>query len=137
MCMLSLVQIGIYKGEVGEKEGKISVLSITYRVSVLLTSPINPKLISANYAPNVIQNTDILISLGNTSSENKGLECTIAYNNIESSFLKPCCFISNLIKINTSKERFESNAYYQANSAYFGTDVNFNFPTRILTISLT
>jgi len=33
-----------------------------------------------------IQNTDILITLGNTSVENKGFECTIGYNNIESRF---------------------------------------------------
>jgi len=35
------------------------------------------------YAPNFIQNTDILITLRNTSIENKGFECTIAYNDIE------------------------------------------------------
>jgi len=39
-----------------------------------------------NCAPNYIQNTDILITLGNKSAKNKGLECTIAYNNIESAF---------------------------------------------------
>jgi len=33
-----------------------------------------------------IQKTDNLITLGNTSAENKRLECTIAYNNIESRF---------------------------------------------------
>jgi len=39
-------------------------------------------------APNFIQNTDILITitLGNTSAENKGLECTFTYNNIENRF---------------------------------------------------
>jgi len=30
--------------------------------------------------------TDILIALGNTSAENKGVERTIAYNDIESRF---------------------------------------------------
>jgi len=37
-------------------------------------------------APNFIQYTDNLITLGNTSAKNKGRECTIAYNNIESRF---------------------------------------------------
>jgi len=41
---------------------------------------------STNYAPNFIENTDILIILGNTSCENKGLECTIACNNSKSRF---------------------------------------------------
>jgi len=36
---------------------------------------------SKNCAPNFIQNTNILITFGNMSAENKGLECTIAYNN--------------------------------------------------------
>jgi len=36
-----------------------------------------------NCAPNFIQNTDILIPLGNTSAKNKGLECTIAYNRLQ------------------------------------------------------
>jgi len=31
---------------------------------------------STNRTPNFIQNTDILITLGNTSAENKGFECT-------------------------------------------------------------
>jgi len=34
------------------------------------------------FCTNFIQNTDILITLGNTKTENEGLECTIAYNNI-------------------------------------------------------
>jgi len=42
--------------------------------------------LSTNCAPN-----DVLITLGNTSVENKELECAIAYNNIES-------FLSTLIK---------------------------------------
>jgi len=41
---------------------------------------------STNCVPNFIQNTDILITFGNTSAKNQGLECTIAYNNIESQF---------------------------------------------------
>jgi len=42
---------------------------------------------STNCAPNFIQNmSDNLITLGNTNAENKGLECTIAYNNVESRF---------------------------------------------------
>jgi len=46
---------------------------------------------STNCAPNFIQNTDILITLGNTSAENKGLECTIAYNRTSKvGFSKPC-----------------------------------------------
>jgi len=40
---------------------------------------------STDCAPNFIQNTDILITLGYTCAENKGLE-SIAYNNIESRF---------------------------------------------------
>jgi len=39
-------------------------------------------------APKSIQNANILITLGNTITENKGLECTIAYNNVEGSFPK-------------------------------------------------
>jgi len=50
--------------------------------------------ISTNCAPNFIQNADILI--GNTSAENKELECTITYNNIESSFLPTLGFFENL-----------------------------------------
>jgi len=42
-----------------------------------------------NCAPNFIQNTYILIALGNASAENKGLECTFAYNNIENRFPNP------------------------------------------------
>jgi len=41
---------------------------------------------STNCAPNFIRNIDNLITLGNTRTENKGLKCTIAYNNIESRF---------------------------------------------------
>jgi len=41
---------------------------------------------SKNCGPNFTQNTGILITLENTSAEKKGLECTIAYNNIESRF---------------------------------------------------
>jgi len=37
--------------------------------------------LSTYCAPNFIQNTTILITLGRTSVENIGLECTIAYNN--------------------------------------------------------
>jgi len=37
---------------------------------------------STNCAPNFSQNTDILITLGNTKT--KDFECTIAYNKIES-----------------------------------------------------
>jgi len=37
--------------------------------------------------PKSIQNTNILITLGNVIPENKGLECTHANNNIESRFL--------------------------------------------------
>jgi len=37
-------------------------------------------------APKSIQNTNILITLGNTIPENKGLECTNCNNNIESRF---------------------------------------------------
>jgi len=33
-----------------------------------------------------IHSKHILITLGNTSADNKGLECTIAYNNIERRF---------------------------------------------------
>jgi len=39
---------------------------------------------SINCAPNLFQNSDNLITLDNTSAENKGLECTLAYNKIES-----------------------------------------------------
>jgi len=39
---------------------------------------------STNCALKFIQNTDSLITLGNTSAESKRLGCTIAYNNIES-----------------------------------------------------
>jgi len=49
-----------------------------------------------NYAPNFIQNPDNLITLGHTSAENKGLECTIAYDNIESRFPNYVFFISTL-----------------------------------------
>jgi len=45
-------------------------------------------------APNFIQNTDILISLGNTSAEEKGLEYTIAYNNIGSRFQNHVFYIN-------------------------------------------
>jgi len=38
---------------------------------------------STNYAPNFIQNTDILITLGNTSAKNIELEFSISYDNIE------------------------------------------------------
>jgi len=41
---------------------------------------------STNCAPNFIQNSNILITLGNTNAENKGLECAIAYNDIKSRF---------------------------------------------------
>jgi len=41
---------------------------------------------STNCAPNFFENSDNLITLGNTYAENKGLECTIAYNNIENRF---------------------------------------------------
>jgi len=41
---------------------------------------------STKCAPSFIQNTDNLINLGNKSAENKGLEYTFAYNNIESWF---------------------------------------------------
>jgi len=34
----------------------------------------------------IIQKTDILITIGNTSAETKDLSCKIAYNNIESRF---------------------------------------------------
>jgi len=46
-----------------------------------------------NCAPNFIQNSDNLITLANTSAENKGLKCTIPYNMVS----KPCFFISTLI----------------------------------------
>jgi len=42
--------------------------------------------ISRNCAPNLIQNSDILNTLGNTSAENKEIECTIAYNSIKVGF---------------------------------------------------
>jgi len=42
--------------------------------------------ILTNCAPNFIQNCDVLITLGNMSAENKEIECTIAYNNIENMF---------------------------------------------------
>jgi len=45
-------------------------------------------------APNLFQNGDNLITLGYTSAENKGLECTIAYNNIISRFLNHVFYIS-------------------------------------------
>jgi len=43
---------------------------------------------STNCTPNFIQNTDNWITLGNTSAENQGLECTISYSNIERRFSK-------------------------------------------------
>jgi len=36
----------------------------------------------------VIQNTDIFITLGNTSAENKGLECTITVTSKVAQFWK-------------------------------------------------
>jgi len=42
---------------------------------------------SSNCAPNFIQSTVILITLGNMSAENKGFVCTIAYNNIQTMLL--------------------------------------------------
>jgi len=53
-------------------------------------------------APNFIQNTNILITFGKTSVENIGLECTIAYNNIESRFPNHC---QNIVKITTLLQR--------------------------------
>jgi len=38
------------------------------------------------------------IVLGNTSAENKGPECTIAYNNIESSFSNHVFYINFVIE---------------------------------------
>jgi len=59
------------------------MLKCNYRCSMLSTD------FSTNCALNFIHNTDILITLGNMSAKNKGLERTIAYNNIESRFPKP------------------------------------------------
>jgi len=42
---------------------------------------------SANCAPNLIQNTDILITLRDTSAKSKGLECTIAYSDFTTAIL--------------------------------------------------
>jgi len=41
---------------------------------------------STNCAPNFFQNSDNLITFGNMSTENKGLNCIVAYNNIISRF---------------------------------------------------
>jgi len=51
--------------------------------------------LSANCAPNY-ESTDTLITFENTlgSAENKGLECAIAYNNIESRFLNYVFYIN-------------------------------------------
>jgi len=51
---------------------------------------------STNCAFNFIQNTDYLIiaTLGNTRAENKGLECTIPYDNIKSIFLNHVFYIN-------------------------------------------
>jgi len=53
--------------------------------------------LSTNCAPNFIQNTDILITLGITSAENKGLECTISYNNIIECRFPNHVFMSTLV----------------------------------------
>jgi len=56
--------------------------------------------VQTNYAPNFLQNTDILITLENTSGENKGLECTITYDNIESRFFTIAALAKIVFKIN-------------------------------------
>jgi len=58
---------------------KNKMLNCNYAYSMLSTN------LSTNCAP-ICTNADILITLGKTSAENKGLEFTIAYNNIESRF---------------------------------------------------
>jgi len=45
-----------------------NVIKYNYRCSMLSTD------LSTNCAPNFIQNADILVTLGNTSAENKGLK---------------------------------------------------------------
>jgi len=70
-------------------------------------------MLSTDFFDNFIQNTDILITLGNTNDENKRLKCTIAYNNTISRFLNHV-FISTL-----DKERYAGGGSF--NNFYFGT----------------
>jgi len=58
------------------------------------------KLLSTDFLTNCAhfnQNTDIFITLENTSVENKGLECTIAYNNMIENKFSNHVFISNMV----------------------------------------
>jgi len=50
---------------------------------------------SINCAPKFFPNSDNLNTLENASAENKGLECTITYNNIKSRFLNHVFFYIN------------------------------------------
>jgi len=45
----------------------------------------------------IFQNSYNLITIENTSAENKGLKCTIAYNNIESRFPNHVLFYINFV----------------------------------------
>jgi len=51
-------------------------------------------------APNL--HSDVLVTLGNTSAKSNKLECTIAYNDIESRFLNHVFYI-NFDQVNRQK----------------------------------
>jgi len=69
-------------------------------------------------APNYIQNTDNIITLGNTyECRKKGLECTIAYTNIESGFpnhfLYQLCLDYCDLHISGDDDRYMIVKYYK------------------------